>query len=100
MGSVAGRTATLEFCNVCCGTMNREFLKYYPYLGMSTPYVLLKASTDFISVLNPGYVNHFRIVINDSVVLHATLCICNFGCVDFKEDASIIEEDTGELELF
>jgi hypothetical protein len=34
------REVFLEICNLCCGAMNQELLRYFPDLGMSTPYVL------------------------------------------------------------
>ncbi|MDO9104965.1 MAG: hypothetical protein Q7U57_08385 [Methylovulum sp.] len=96
----AFRDAFLEFCNICCGTIQRDLHKHYQYLGMSTPYVLLKTCLSFISTLEPGYVRHYRITINHSLVLHATLCVCDYGVVDFEVDTSAAIEDTGELELF
>lgn len=96
----AFRDAFLEFCNICCGSMNRELHKNYHFLGMSTPYVLLNHCSHFISELDPGYVKHYRITINHSLVLHATLCVCDYGVVDFEVDTSEDEDNTGELELF
>lgn len=92
--------AFLEFCNLCCGSMNRELHNFYTYLGMSTPYVLLKESSKFISELNPGHIGYQKIIINQSVVLYATLCVCEYGEVDFKTDMSNAEVYTSELELF
>jgi hypothetical protein len=94
------RDAFQEFCNICCGVMNRELHKNYHFLGMSTPYMLLHRCSSFISALNPGYVKHFRITINNSLTLHATLCVCDYDVVDFKADTGEDEDDTGELELF
>jgi hypothetical protein len=96
----AFRDAFQEFCNICCGAMNRELHKNYHFLGMSTPYVLLNHCSHFISALDPGYVKHYRITINHSLVLHATLCVCDYGVVDFKADTTEDEDNTGELELF
>ncbi|MGZ5576488.1 MAG: hypothetical protein ACXWEV_06365 [Methylobacter sp.] len=96
----AFRDAFQEFCNICCGAMNRELHKSYHFLGMSTPYVLLRQCSSFIQALDPGYVKHYRITINHSLVLHATLCVCDYGAVDFKVDTSEDEDNTGELELF
>lgn len=99
--NAACRDAFLEFCNICCGTMNRELHKSFHFLGMSTPYVLLNHSSRFISALEPGYIRHFRITLNASLVLHATLCVCDYGLVDFAmADTSEEEVETGELELF
>lgn len=95
------RDALLEFCNMCCGFVVRELHKNYHFLGMSTPYVLVKRCSTFISELNPGVVKHYRITINHSVILHVTLCICDYDIVNFKVDTTEIEDDsTGELELF
>ena len=90
----------LEFCNMACGAMNRNLNAHYTYSGMSTPYVLSRPCLDFISALEPGYIKHFRMTINLSLVLHATLCICNYGAVDFSVDTSTTDESTGELEMF
>ncbi len=96
----AFRDAFQEFCNICCGAMNRELHKNYHFLGMSTPYVLLRQCSPFISALDPGYVKHYRITINNSLMLHATLCVCDYDDVDFKVDTSEDDDNTGELELF
>ncbi|TAN71834.1 MAG: hypothetical protein EPN17_00345 [Methylobacter sp.] len=89
-----------EVCNICCGVMNRELHKSYLFLGMSTPYILLRQSVPFVSALNPGHVKHYRITINHSLELHATLCVCDYDIVDFAVDTSADEDSTGELELF
>jgi hypothetical protein len=90
----------LEFCNLVCGSMNRKLHFHYSYSGMSTPYVLTRSCLDFISALEPGYVKHYRITINLSVVLHATLCVCNYGAVDFVIDTTKKDDIAGELEIF
>ncbi len=90
----------LEFGNVCCGAVSRELHNIYHFLGMSTPYVLLKRCSTFISDLNPGYVKHYKVTVNDSFVIHATLCVFDYGILDFKVDRTEVEESTGELELF
>lgn len=94
------RDAFQEFCNICCGAMNRDLHNHYHFLGMSTPYVLLRQCSPFISALDPGYVKRYRITINNSFNLHATLCVCDYDDVDFKVDTSEAEDNTGELELF
>ena len=94
------RDAFLEFCNMCCGFMVRELHKSYHFLGMSTPYVLFKNCSAFISTLNPNHTQHYKVVINQLVILYVTLCVCDYGVVDFEVDTSEVEDDTGELELF
>jgi len=99
-GGNAFRDAFQEFCNICCGAMNRELHKNYHFLGMSTPYVLLRQCSPFISALDPGYVQRYRITINNALMLHATLCVCDYDDVDFEVDTRADDDDTGELELF
>ncbi|CAK0753596.1 Chemotaxis phosphatase CheX-like domain-containing protein [Gammaproteobacteria bacterium] len=98
----AYRDVFLEFSNMCCGVVNRELLKYFPYIGMSTPYVLLNKCIPFLSEIAPGYIRHFRITIDHSVVLHVTFCICDYGDIhfDFKADPPETVVETSELELF
>jgi len=90
----------LEFCNLTCGAMNRNLHAHFSHSGMSTPYVLTRPCLDFVYDLDPGYIKHFRITINMSLVLHATLYICNYHDVDFAVDISKADETTGDLELF
>lgn len=89
-----------EVGNLCCGAMNRELGNYFPHLGMSTPYPLDRQCLPFIDVLKPAHLAQHRIVINDAVVLHATLCLCAYAPVDFRYVASEPETASGALELF
>lgn len=90
----------LEVCNLCCGSFNRQLQNYFPSLGMSTPYVLLHECLTYITVLNLGYIKHFKITLNGGLTLHASLCVSDYGELDFKLDSRQISENTGELELF
>jgi hypothetical protein len=89
-----------ETGNMCCGAMNRELGRHYPHLGMSTPYVLDSHCIRFISSLKPGYLSQHQIVINGSLTLHATLCLCTYGEMDFEAEFIDTPEPTGSLELF
>jgi len=89
-----------ELGNLCCGAMNRDLGKHFLHTGMSTPYLLESQCLAFLKALKPAYVVQHRIVINDSVVLHATLCLCAYAPIDFRVDSEMAEEATGELELF
>ena len=89
-----------ELGNLCCGAMNRDLGKHFLHTGMSTPYLLESQCLAFLNALKPAYVVQHRIVINDSVVLHATLCLCAYAPIDFRVDTQMAEEATGELELF
>jgi hypothetical protein len=94
------REAFLEICNLCCGAMNQELLRYFPDLGMSTPYVLSARCVPYLHELKPGLLSSYSVVINDAVRLAATVCVCAHAPLDFVADTSAIEETSGELELF
>lgn len=89
-----------EFGNLCCGAMNRELGKHFVHTGMSTPYLLEGACAAYLHELKPAHLAQHRIRINDGITLHATLCLCAYGAVDFCADADVAAEDTGALELF
>ena len=89
-----------ELGNLCCGAMNRDLGQHFLHTGMSTPYLLESACIAFLNELKPAYVAQHRIVINDSLVMHATLCLCAYAPIDFHVNTQIAAEATGELELF
>ncbi|SAL33776.1 hypothetical protein AWB64_03229 [Caballeronia sordidicola] len=94
------RDALLETCNLCCGAMNQELLRYFPDLGMSTPYVLSARCLSYLEELKPDYLASYAITISGSVKLGATVCFCAHAPVDFIADVNMAEETSGELELF
>lgn len=89
-----------ELGNLLVGKMNRELLRYFPHLGMSTPYILNGGCVPFLSKLKPGYHSHHAITINSSIRLHATVYMCGYAPIDFTADTAVAEDSTGELELF
>jgi hypothetical protein len=89
-----------EIGNLCCGAMNRELGKHFPHTGMSTPYWLESHCIPFIGELNPAHLAQYRIVINGSVLMHASLCLCAYAPIDFCVDSESAAPATGELELF
>ncbi len=89
-----------ECGNVCCGSLNRELGRFYPHIGMSTPNVLDRNCIDYLPTLDAGYIRHFEVRINDSIVMHASLCVCDYADIDFSVDKTESTEDTGELEMF
>jgi hypothetical protein len=92
--------AFLEICNLCCGAMNQELLRYFPDLGMSTPYVLNARCLPHLHELKPGLLSSYSVTLNGAVRLAATVCVCAHAPIDFVADTSVIEETSGELELF
>lgn len=89
-----------EAGNLCVGKINHELLRYFPHLGMSTPYILSGECIPFLNKLKPGYQSQHAISINSSICLHATVYMCGYAPIDFSADKNIIEEATSELELF
>ncbi|ASW02101.1 hypothetical protein [Paraburkholderia aromaticivorans] len=90
----------LEICNLCCGAINQELLRYFPDLGMSTPYVLNARCLPHLHELKPGLLSSYTVTLNGSVRLAATVCVCAHAPIDFIADTSALEETGGELELF
>lgn len=89
-----------EVGNLCCGAMNRELGKHFLHTGMSTPNVLRRGCLGYLNELKPSYLTQYAIRINDSVGMHATLCLCAYAPIDFRVDARAAVEETGALELF
>lgn len=89
-----------EIGNLCSGAMNSELLRYFPHLGMSTPYTLSSRCLPFLDELKPGYLSRHAITINGSARLQATLCMRGYAPIDFVVDKSAAADETGELELF
>ncbi|RZI85627.1 MAG: hypothetical protein EOP38_04455 [Rubrivivax sp.] len=89
-----------ECGNICCGALNRELGVFYPHIGMSTPNILDRNCIDYLQQLDAGYIQHFEVRINDSITMHASLCVCDYADIDFSVDKTESTEDTGELEMF
>lgn len=89
-----------ECGNICCGALNRELGKFYPHIGMSTPNLLDRNCLDYLQTLHAGYVKHFEVRINDSITMHASLCVCDYADLDFVVDKTESTEENGELEMF
>lgn len=89
-----------ECGNIFCGALNRELANHFPHLGMSTPNVLDRECVDYLTELDAGYTQHFKISINENFTMHASLCVCEFADIDFTVDMTQTEENNGELELF
>ncbi len=89
-----------EVGNLCCGAMNRELGEHFAHTGMSTPTLLGGACLRFLDELKPAHLARQRIVINDALTLHATLCLCAYAPIDFRVDAHAAAPVSGALELF
>lgn len=89
-----------EVGNLCVGAMNRELGTHFGHIGMSTPYMLESKCLPFIKDLKPNFLAQHRIEINDSLSMHATLCLCAYAPIHFSVAPNICAETTGALELF
>jgi hypothetical protein len=89
-----------EIGNMCCGAMNQDLLRYFPDLGMSTPYELSGRCMPFVDELKPGYLSRYGLTINGNVRLMATVCVCEYAPIDFAYEVSELADVGGELELF
>ena len=90
-----------ECGNVCVGALNRDLGPFFPHVGMSTPNIIDKDCMQYVDLLGCGLVKHYRVVLAGELTLHATLCVADYGLVDFHVDPAVeVEVDTGELEMF
>jgi len=96
--------ALCESGNMCSGAFNRDLLRQYPHVGLSTPNILDKHCADYIETLKVGHVQHFRIDVNQTTLFHASLCVCDYADLDFSLSscAALAEDEVnnGELEMF
>ena len=97
---LSGSEIFYEVGNLCVGAMNRELGTHFGHIGMSTPDMLESKCLPFIKELKPSYVAQHRIEINDSIAMHATLCLCAYAPFHFSVAAIADAEATGALELF
>ena len=90
-----------ECGNVCCGSLNRDLGKHFPHVGMSTPNILDKDCMDYVDLLGCGLMKHYKVNLDASPTMYASLCVADYGTVDFHVDP-IAEGDVsvGELEMF
>ena len=90
-----------ECGNVCCGALNRELGAFFPHVGMSTPNIIDKDCMQYAGLLACSLTKHYEVVLEGGPTLFASLCVADYGLVDFHVDPSAeAAVDTGELELF
>jgi hypothetical protein len=89
-----------EICNLCCGAINQELLRYFPDLGMSTPYTLSARCVPYLTGLKPELLRSYAVTLDGSIELGATICVCAHAPIDFTADVAQAEDTSGELELF
>jgi len=90
-----------ECGNVCCGSLNRDLGRYFPHVGMSTPNIIDRDCMRYVDLLGCGLLRHYKIVLEGQLTMYASLCVADYGTIDFHVDQTIEEDvDTGELEMF
>ena len=91
-----------ECGNICCGTLNRDLGRHFPHVGMSTPNIIDTDCMRYVDLLGCGLVKHYRLRLGDELTMHASLCVTDYGTVDFHVEPRLEEEEvsTGELEMF
>jgi hypothetical protein len=92
--------AVAESANLICGALSRELGCVFPQIGMSTPNFLKRGSADHLGLLKPGYLQHYRLVLNGWLSFHASLCVIEREDLDFELVATEQAADSGELEMF
>jgi len=91
--------AMRECGNICCGNLNRDLVRAFPHVGMSTPNIIDVQCAAFLGKLGAGYLVHSDVVILYGPKFQVSLCINAFDYLDFSLDF-VEAEVTGELELF
>ena len=90
-----------ECGNVVVGALNRDLGAIFPHVGMSTPNIIDKDCMQYVDLLGCSLTRHYKIVLAGELTLYATLCVADYGLVDFHVDPAVeVAVDTGELEMF
>ena len=92
--------AIRESCNVCCGSLNRELATVFPHVAMSTPNIIERECGSHLETLKGGYLQHFRATTGTGSQFYVTLCVRDYGTVDFEWAMTQETESSGELEFF
>jgi len=91
-----------ECGNICCGTLNRDLGRFFPHVGMSTPNIIDTDCMRYVDLLGCGLLKHYKLRLAGDLTMYASLCVTDYGTVDFHVEQQLEEEDvsTGELEMF
>ena len=90
-----------ECGNICCGALNRGLVEHFPHVGMSTPNFIDRDCMHYTDMLACGLENHYTITLDGSLKMYASLCVADYGKVDFHVDPAAQEDQSvGELEMF
>jgi hypothetical protein len=75
-----------ECGNSCCGAINRSLGTQFEHVGMSTPNIIDKDCMRYANQLNCGLIKHYKITLEGSLTMYASLCVADYGTVDFYID--------------
>ncbi len=91
-----------EIGNGFCGIYKRELGKYFPFLGMSTPNLMVSETLDHLSIWNHEYETHCQAISEGNVNFYGSIYVSTYDDVDFKYVTNSLDEDvdSGELEFF
>jgi hypothetical protein len=89
-----------ETGNLCCGYMNQQLVRYFPDLGMSTPFELSSRCVAYLDELKPDHVWGYELRLGESARIDATLCVCANAPLELVAEVADEAGNEGELELF
>ncbi len=100
MSEQAFLDAIQECGNMCCGTLNRELVRAFPHVGMSTPNIIERECVHYLQSLPGGHLQHFRAANNAGKKFYFGICVRDFANIDFAWEP--VEElvSAGEMEFF
>ena len=91
--------AIRECGNISCGNLNRDLVRFFPHVGMSTPNIISRRCAEHLDKLEPDYTQHFGLLDSAGPAFAVTVCVKAFTELDFSGDFEEAEA-TGELEMF
>lgn len=100
MSEQAFLDALQECGNICCGTLNRELVRVFPHVGMSTPNIIERECANYLRALPGGHLQHFRASNNAGRNFYFGICVRDFADIDFEWAPAEEEVAAGELEFF
>jgi hypothetical protein len=92
--------AIQERGNICCGTLNRELVRVFPHVGMSTPNIIERECVNYLRTLPGGHLQHFRAANGAGQNFYFGICVRDFADIDFVWEPAKDIVSAGEMEFF
>lgn len=92
--------ALQECGNICCGTLNRELVRAFPHVGMSTPNIIERECVSYLRFLPGGHLQHFRATNSAGQHFYFGICVRDFADIDFEWEPAQDLVSAGEMEFF